>query len=149
MRGKPYVISIDDNLPFYNVSLTGTEFGGGGPSFAFLCKDNRTIWGAVLEKAYAKLIGNYPRLQSGFLDNGIRSLTGAPIMSYDISQLGGGDNVFDLLKAADAANYIITLNSFLIANSYQNGCGLSNFHAYSIISVFNMTDTKIKILDAY
>jgi len=62
MRGKPYVISIDDNLPFYNVSLTGTEFGGGGPSFAFLCKDNRTIWGAVLEKAYAKLIGNYPRL---------------------------------------------------------------------------------------
>ena len=62
MRGKPYVISVDDNLAFYNTSYTGytvSDYGGGGPVFGFLSKDNRTIWGAVLEKAYAKLIGNY------------------------------------------------------------------------------------------
>ena len=60
MRGKPYVISIDDNMAFINERLY--DYGGGGLYFAFLSKDNKTIWGPVLEKAFAKLIGNYPRL---------------------------------------------------------------------------------------
>ena len=82
MRGKPYVISVDDNLFFYNTSYTQNDYGGGGPIFAYLSKDNKTIWGAVLEKAYAKLLGSYYKLSGGFLENGIRSLTGAPILSY-------------------------------------------------------------------
>ena len=109
MRGKPYVISVDDNLLFYNE----TYYGSVRPIFAYLSKDKRTIWGAVLEKAFAKLIGSYWKLSGGFLENGIRSLTGAPIISYDTSQLTSEDNLFDLLKAADAANYIMTSNSFL------------------------------------
>jgi hypothetical protein len=48
MRGKPYVISVDDNLAFYNTTYTKTEYGGGGPVFGYLSKDNKTIWGAVL-----------------------------------------------------------------------------------------------------
>jgi hypothetical protein len=91
MRGKPYVVSVDDNLAFFNTSYTGTDYGGGGPYFAFLSKDNRTIWGAVLEKAYAKLIGNYLRLNGGFLENGIRSLTGAPILSYSTYEFRNDD----------------------------------------------------------
>jgi len=143
MRGKPYVISVDDNLAFFNTShYNQSDYGGGGPVFAFLSKDNRTIWGAVLEKAYAKLHGNYRKLSGGFLENGIRSLTGAPISSYEISELRNEDRVFDLLKAADSANNIITLNSFLKQWSWFNGCGLVNFHAYSLLSVFNMTDTN-------
>ena len=62
MRGKPYVISVDDNMAFINETYYGTDYGGGGLAFAFLSKDNKTIWGPVLEKAFAKLIGNYPRL---------------------------------------------------------------------------------------
>ena len=60
MRGKPYVISIDDNMAFINE--TYYDYGGGGLAFAFLSKYNKNIWGPVLEKAFAKLIGNYPRL---------------------------------------------------------------------------------------
>ena len=60
MRGKPYVISIDDNMAFINE--TYLDYGGGGLLFAYLSKDKKTIWGPVLEKAFAKLIGNYPRL---------------------------------------------------------------------------------------
>jgi hypothetical protein len=63
-------------------------------------------------------------------------------MSYDISELTTEDKVFDLLKEADSANYIMTANSFLKQNSWQNGCGLANFHAYSLMSVFNMTDSN-------
>ena len=62
MRGKPYVISVDDNMAFINETYYGTDYGGGGLAFAFLSKDNKNIWGPVLEKAFAKLIGNYPRL---------------------------------------------------------------------------------------
>jgi len=48
MRGKPYVVSVDDNLLFFNASFTGTDLGDRIPFFAFLSKDNKTIWGAVL-----------------------------------------------------------------------------------------------------
>ena len=112
MRGKPYVISVDDNMYFFNEEIYGPNpYNGGGLYFAFLSKDKKTIWGPVLEKAYAKLIGNYNRLAGGFLENGIRSLTGAPILSYATADFK--QNAFSLLKAADAANYIITANSFL------------------------------------
>ena len=141
MRGKPYVISVDDNMAFFNETYHGTDpYGSGGLYFAFLSKDKKTIWGPVLQKAYAKLIGNYPRLSGGFLENGIRSLTGAPILSYATADFK--QNAFSLLKAADAANYIITANSFLKQNTWRNGCGLANFHAYSLMSVFNMTDAS-------
>ena len=47
-------------MAFFNE--TYYDYGGGGLYFAFLSKDKKTIWGPVLEKAFAKLIGNYPRL---------------------------------------------------------------------------------------
>ena len=83
VRGKPHVISVDDNLYFWNTINTGTDYGGGGPYFAHLSKDNRTIWGAVLEKAAAKLKGNYYSMYGSSSKNGIKSLTGAPVIWFE------------------------------------------------------------------
>ena len=58
MLGKPYVIPVDDNL----VLFPAESLYGGDLINDLLSKENKTLWLAVLEKAYKKLIGNYWRL---------------------------------------------------------------------------------------
>ena len=40
------------------------------------------MWGPMIEKAWAKVKGSYARADGGFMDNGIRALTGAPSFNY-------------------------------------------------------------------
>jgi hypothetical protein len=50
IRGKPYVISVDDNIMF---SKSGT------PVFGTLSYDGTSAWGMVARKVWAKVNGNY------------------------------------------------------------------------------------------
>ncbi len=56
--GKPYVISVDDNLVLFPVE----SLYGGDLINDLLSKENKTVWLAILEKAFKKLKGNYWRL---------------------------------------------------------------------------------------
>ena len=78
------------------------------------------------------------------MENGIRSLTGVPVISYETSQLKTEDKVFDLLKAADSANYIMTANTFKRPSYGSSNCGFYNSLAFSLMAVFNITDEKNK-----
>ena len=49
IRGKPWVVSVDDRLWFASSELV----------FADRSKDGNAIWAAILEKAWAKVKGNY------------------------------------------------------------------------------------------
>jgi len=40
------------------------------------------MWAAVLEKAWAKVKGNYVISEFGFFENGINALTGTPVIRY-------------------------------------------------------------------
>ena len=44
------------------------------------------MWSTLLEKAWAKIAGNYELANEGFLENGLRAFTGVPVFSYK-----GGD----------------------------------------------------------
>jgi hypothetical protein len=92
IRGKPYVLSLDDNLMF-------TSYGS--PIFAKLSDDSTSAWGTILEKAWAKVLGNYLKTNSGYTTNGLRFLTGMPIFSYSISNTTVLTTTFTLLNAAD------------------------------------------------
>ena len=43
------------------------------------------IWAAILEKAWAKITGNYDRTDGGATWEGISLLTGAPYTDYQMS----------------------------------------------------------------
>lgn len=80
VRGKPWIITVDDYFLFKTNSN-----GERVPAFAYLGKNNQ-YWGMLLEKAWAKLKGNYESADGGFVENGLRSLIGCPVMSYRTAQ---------------------------------------------------------------
>lgn len=112
---------------------------GGAPVYAQRSDDKTSAWGTVIEKAWAKIIGNYLKINSGYIQNGFRALTGSPSFSYDLTS--GAINVpttFALLASADASNYIMGAGTG--SGPTLNVCGLVNGHAYTILAAFNMTD---------
>ena len=50
--------------------------------FAKPAADEKALWGAIIEKAWAKMKGNYLMAEGGFVVNGIHYLTGVPAFYY-------------------------------------------------------------------
>ena len=54
--------------------------------------DNTVMWAPLLEKAWAKLKGNYEISAGGLITNGYQTLSGAPTFSYYISSIGSSSD---------------------------------------------------------
>ena len=102
LLGVPHTVIIDDFLPLTAGNTAGTfqtYFAGISPDSA--------LWVPLLEKAFAKLYGNYAHIQGGDPRQAVSTMTGAP---YDINYHGkAGDltvdqlwtKLWDLNKAGD------------------------------------------------
>ena len=62
--GAPITVWVDDLLPLDEKAL---ENNNEIKTFYMRISEDKAIWGPLLEKAYAKLIGNYQFLDGGFL----------------------------------------------------------------------------------
>lgn len=76
IRGKPWIVTVDDYFLF-----TTNSNGEREPVFARIGK-NKQMWAMLLEKAWAKIKGNYLMANGGFVENGLRALLGCPIYGY-------------------------------------------------------------------
>jgi len=56
IRGRPYTVTIDDYLPTYNGALI----------FENADANDKNVWSALLEKAFAKVVGNYEYINDGW-----------------------------------------------------------------------------------
>lgn len=78
--------------------------------FAQPAADNNAMWGAIMEKAWAKMKGNYLISEGGLVENGLHYLVGIPAERYYTSAITSqaeADALWDILVAADAANYLM------------------------------------------
>jgi len=109
-------------------------------------KDKTVMWPALAEKAWAKIKGSYDIADGGFVQTGLRSLTGVPVFSYkavDITDQTLADAAWLAMKNADTAGYYIGAGTAGSGNDQQtNGCGIAMSHAYSVISAFTLTATN-------
>lgn len=71
VRGKPWLITVDDHFLFH-VKLNNLRFA------TYNVMDG-SLWAPILEKAIAKVKGNYYQLIAGIDGNALRTLTGAPV----------------------------------------------------------------------
>lgn len=68
------------------------------------------MWAALAEKAWAKIKGSYDISDGGFVQTGLRSLTGVPVFSYkavDINDTITANAAWQKMKDADLAGYYI------------------------------------------
>lgn len=126
IRGKPWVVTVDDEFLFYGENLNFARIG-----------DNRNLWGPLLEKAFSKIKGTYAHANGGFVPNGIRSLVGCPVNDYLSAEQKLYGQVWTTMKAADDLNYILGSGTYG-SDSTTNSCNVVAGHAYSIIAVFEL-----------
>lgn len=125
-------------------------FFEGNPYFARIGGNGDSLWGPILEKAFAKIKGSYAATTGGFTVTGIRALTGAPTFDFDkINQGYSVENDYMIfssawiaLNAANTLNYILAAETNDIISQKQNptlnSCGINTGHSYSIISTFEL-----------
>lgn len=78
VRGIPTVVVVDDTIPYDRPSRL--------PAFARVGSDG-ALWGPLLEKAWAKINGNYERIALGFASEPFTFLTNSPSVKFSIDTL--------------------------------------------------------------
>ena len=79
----PLTIIVDDVLPMdkaYNARSLYAKLGEDG-----------SVWGAVMEKAFAKFHGTYARIAGGYSSDGVSTLNGSPYEDYRHDNLSNRD----------------------------------------------------------
>lgn len=129
IRGKPWVVTIDDELLFDQDD--NLVFSKQGP--------NNEVWGPLLEKAFAKVKGTYSHVNGGYAVSGLRMLIGSPVFHYAIEDESNLET-WEQLKTYDDLKYIVTMGTESKNEIQLNSCGLSTNHAFSLVAVFPLKD---------
>ena len=104
------------------------------------CKGDE-FWVALIEKAYAKLLGSYTRLPSGSTYKVMHTLTGAPASNFDHDPFRNDENLKDAhwerLKSCDKQHMMMCLSSNQGESPEEQGAdGIVRGHAYSLLAVY-------------
>jgi hypothetical protein len=85
------------------------------------------MWSTILEKAWAKIAGNFELANGGYLETGLRAFTGAPVFSYwgdDFLNSTAVETLWLAVKAADDLNYLLSVAVYATADGLYNKCGI-------------------------
>lgn len=98
----------------------------------------------MLEKAWAKVNGNYENTIKGFVSEAFRALTGAPVVFYKHDYV---ESLWDKMAHADRSNYIICASASKgeLNKKEFDKMGLISDHAYSVISLHEV-DTDLGVV---
>jgi len=140
VRGKPTVIVVDDAV----LLMSKPE----QLRFALYDKNFNSYWPMIMEKAFAKVKGNYLNLASGYLSNSVRALTGAPVGSYLTKDTSNSD-MWNFIYNAKQSNYIVTVGTAGSSDATTNSCGVTNGHALTVLAAFTLTDSSTNTVVAY
>ena len=97
---------------------------------------DKELWGPFLEKAWAKVSGNYEVTESGWTAEAMRFLTNAPSTDYDTT-LYDVAGLIALVQPADKAGFIMTASTATstAGDTAVNAVGLAMNHAYTLIGL--------------
>ncbi|XP_006901197.1 PREDICTED: calpain-14 [Elephantulus edwardii] len=97
------------------------------------------FWGALLEKAYAKLSGSYEDLQMGQVSEALVDFTGGVTMVINLAK--APDNLWELLAKATCSRTLIGCQTHLGERVLENG--LVHGHAYTLTGIRKVTCRRI------
>lgn len=135
--GVPHTILIDDFLPLRS-----------GRTFLAHTGDDDSIWGPLLEKAFAKFHGNYQHIEAGNPSYSVRTMTGSPyLMLFNFNgEFYGQENIeidylWDVINHYDGTKAILQAGTPGTGDDQvQNEYGIANSHAYSVLSTKELSN---------
>ncbi|CDW73660.1 calpain family cysteine protease containing protein [Stylonychia lemnae] len=126
IKGAPAIVVIDSLIPIKSSKT---------PLFATIGTD-QSYWGALIEKAWAKVNGNYEKIGSGYNYEGVEFLTNAPSKRISMTSLKP-DTIWKLVKDADDSNYVMNVDTPTNNLGDKAVCSfnLPCQHSYSLLGV--------------
>eukprot|EP01121_Diplochlamys_sp_Union-15-3_P009635 TRINITY_DN2629_c0_g1_i2.p1 TRINITY_DN2629_c0_g1~~TRINITY_DN2629_c0_g1_i2.p1 ORF type:complete len:440 (-),score=71.84 TRINITY_DN2629_c0_g1_i2:1442-2737(-) len=131
-NGEWKIVMIDDRIP------TNSK---GKISFAS-CRDPNEFWVPLLEKAYAKLHGNYGATDSGNICDALVDLCGE---SSETVEIEPSEKFWNLLKNNMTESYLMGCSISDLNSSAEEPTplGLLKNHAYGVLEVIDRDDIKL------
>lgn len=109
-----------------------------------------SMWGPIIEKAYAKFIGHYDRISSGGSANEfIRTLTGLPGFTYSTKKT---ENPIKIITEAIRKGDIVTCGTLLNQTMSRQVLGQSGenyLKTYSILDSIIVNDAKNNVAETF
>ncbi|XP_025084645.1 calpain-8-like isoform X2 [Pomacea canaliculata] len=131
-------VVVDDRLPTVNGSLTFTT-----------STTKNEFWGALLEKAYAKLYGNYGAIDGGRINDAMLDFTGGITEIIDLKESFNEEKLSNILEVFWSMETIMGVTIFDPDSQTERrlDTGLYTNHAYSLIRHRKVThEGKTKML---
>ena len=122
LLGVPHSVYVDDYIP----RRKGNRWLVTRPA-----PDN-SLWPLMMEKAMAKMQGNYAHLNSGKSYRGIRLLRGGPFKRYEPKDMTL-DAIWDKLAEHFSHGDIVTASSMDGSDADQFASGVTKGHAFSVL----------------
>ena len=95
--------------------------------------DETPLWGAIMEKAFAKRYGNYEHVTEGVPSEAIRALTGAPLIAYPHKDMNPA-TLWQLISNNDPADDFMVVGTETMSPDTQSDIpGVAPGHTYSIV----------------
>jgi hypothetical protein len=107
-----------------------------GAVYSGLSDDKISAWGIVIEKTWAKVLGNYFKVSDGSTSTFFRALTGLPVFIISITHNFDPVAAFSTLTTAEQVNYMIIKTS-AGTDTTLNVCNLCFSHAYTLLFTFS------------
>lgn len=118
---------MDDNFP--------AEVKGGKERAAFSTANDNELWVLLLEKAWAKVHGDYCKIVGGLSHETFRDMTGAPGYMYK-SKDEDPEELWTKMETADKRNHLLAAGiGGGPSEAELKAKGLIVGHAYSVIAV--------------
>ena len=144
-NGEWVVVTIDDYFPCYL---------DGGPVFSQ--PNGNELWLILVEKAYAKLHGNYNQLNLGFINHAMMDLSGCPTQCYNFPDKKASstekrvffENLWRIMDTSWKKGHTICagtpgVDEATMGNRPDEKFGIVPGHAYSVLKVQQYKDIQL------
>ena len=121
INGKPKIVVLDEYFPAHQTKQWVFSYSG-----------HNEFWVQLMEKAWAKICGNYAATIGGIPSDALSCLIECPCITLNVDRLGK-ERIWKEIVDAINNKFIICSNSIVTGDKTLNSLGLENDQTYTIM----------------
>lgn len=102
------------------------------------CKDQNETWVPLLEKAFAKVHGDYASLDTGWMGEGVEDLSGGVTTQVLASDILDTQEYWDTRLSRVNRDFLFGVSAGVLEDGYGERNGITEGHSYVIMEVYTL-----------